>query len=118
LDGGARQEGKKARRTAEPPSSPDSRLQQRWRDWLPIHPAANLFHLLSKDEQEELSRDIKENGLHQPCHIIADEDGQPVLLDRRNRPDALEHIGEEITLDRAQAAGQMPDIPEFLQRAS
>jgi ParB-like chromosome segregation protein Spo0J len=79
-----------------------------WRGVLPIHPAANLFPLLSKDDLEELSRDIKENGLCQPCHIIAGEDGRPVLLDGRNRLDALEHIGGEITLDNRLIFEQLP----------
>jgi hypothetical protein len=71
-----------------------------WRDMLPVHPAAELFPLLSKGELEELSGDIKENGLRQRCHTIA-EGGRLVLLDGRNRLDALEHIGKEITLDNS-----------------
>jgi ParB-like chromosome segregation protein Spo0J len=89
-------------------SSVSAQAAPSWRDMLPVHPAADLFPLLSKGDLEELSRDIKENGLRQPCHIIADEDGRPVLLDGRNRLDALEHIGEEITLDNSVIFEQLP----------
>ena len=78
-----------------------------WRDVLPVHAAADLFPLLSKGELEELSRDIKENGLRQRCHTI-DENGRTVLLDGRNRLDALEHIGEKITLDNSGIFEQLP----------
>ena len=79
-----------------------------WRAVLPVHPAADLFPPLTKGDLEELSRDIKENGLHRSCHIIANEDGRPVLLDGRNRLDALERIGEEITLDNTVIFEQLP----------
>jgi hypothetical protein len=78
-----------------------------WRDVLPVHAAADLFPLLSKGELEELSRDIKEHGLRQRCHTI-DENGRTVLLDGRNRLDALEHIGKEITLDNSGIFEQLP----------
>jgi hypothetical protein len=70
-----------------------------WRDTLPIHPAADLFPLLSKDELIELGNDIKKNG---PTSWIAVSSGEPnakpMLLDGRNRLDALELIGLEIAI--------------------
>ena len=89
-------------------SSISAQAAPSWRDVLPVHPAADLFPLLSKGDLEELSRDITENGLRQHCHIIADEDGRPVLLDGRNRLDALEHIGEKITLNNSDIFEQLP----------
>ena len=56
-----------------------------WRDVLPIHPAADLFPLMPEAELKALAQD--------------DADGNPVLLDGRNRLDALSLLGEEITLD-------------------
>jgi len=73
-----------------------------WRDWLRVHPAANDFPLLSETDPEalkELAEDIRKHGLHNPCCLVEDEDGQVALFDGRNRLDALELIGEEITLD-------------------
>jgi len=69
-----------------------------WRDFLPIHPAAERFPLMSPDELRVLAEDIKQNGLRIPCCIVEDKDGREVLFDGRNRLDALELIGEKITL--------------------
>jgi hypothetical protein len=37
-----------------------------WRDELPVHPAAELFPMMSRDELIELGEDIKANGLRTP----------------------------------------------------
>ena len=50
---------------------------------LPVHPSADLFPMIPKDELEELADDIKENGL---IHPIVLKDG--VLIDGRNRREA------------------------------
>jgi hypothetical protein len=67
-----------------------------WRDHLKIHPAAELFPSMSEPELRELGEDIKKNGLRQPiiyCKPPGDKDGKPVLLDGRNRLDAMELVG-------------------------
>jgi ParB-like nuclease family protein len=69
-----------------------------WRDVLPIHLAAERFPLMTSDELRALAEDIKQNGLRNPCCIAEDEDGRVLLFDGRNRLDALELIGEKITL--------------------
>jgi hypothetical protein len=46
-----------------------------------IHPAADLFPMMTADELQELASSIVENGQLQP--IVLDQDG--VLLDGRNR---------------------------------
>jgi ParB-like chromosome segregation protein Spo0J len=74
---------------------------QRWRDVLPIHPAAELFPRMSQAELRELGEDIKRYGLRNPCCLVEDEYGRVVLIDGRNRLDALELIGEQITLDNS-----------------
>jgi hypothetical protein len=68
-----------------------------WRDVLKIHPAAKLFPLLSGTELRELADDIGKNGLRSPIMMTSphSEDEQ-MLLDGRNRLDALELLGVEI----------------------
>src|SRR5262245_56294019 len=62
-----------------------------WRDILPIHPAAELFPLMSPDELRELGEDIVKNGLTSPIVLWQGDRKSPVcLLDGRNRLDALE----------------------------
>ena len=63
-----------------------------WRDHLPVHPAADLFPVMSEMELRELGEDIKTNGLVSPLTLYGDK-----LLDGRNRLDAMELVG--ITLD-------------------
>jgi hypothetical protein len=72
-----------------------SKPQPSWRDVLPIHPAADLFPLLGKAELRELADDIKKNGLREPVQTYIDR-GTHILLDGRNRLDALELNGEII----------------------
>jgi ParB-like chromosome segregation protein Spo0J len=81
-----------------------------WRAVLPIHPAAELFPLMSPAELKKLGEDIKQNGLRNPCRLIEDEDGQVVLIDGRNRLDALELIGEEIILNNSVIFERVPLI--------
>ena len=74
-----------------------------WRDVLPVHRAAELFPVISRDELLALGEDIKKNGLQQPVVLteIMDEDpdggfsgtGKYCVLDGRNRLDALEFLG-------------------------
>jgi ParB-like chromosome segregation protein Spo0J len=54
--------------------------------------------MMSPDELRALADDIQAHGLRNPCCLIEDESGDVVLIDGRNRLDALELIGEEITL--------------------
>ena len=80
-----------------------------WRDLLPIHPACEIFPLMSEAELEALAQDIKANGLRVLAGIQENSDGNPVLLDGRNRLDALSLLGEEITLDNRSIFGWVPD---------
>jgi hypothetical protein len=80
-------------------------MSKSWRDILPIHPAADLFPLLGDDELRELADDIKANDLHEKVKIIERprrrpdagtsnlEDFEQVVLDGRNRLDAMELAG-------------------------
>jgi hypothetical protein len=67
------------------PASPSS-----WRSTLPIHPAAELFPLMSPDELKALGEDIKKNGLTSPVVLWRANSPVQLLLDGRNRLDAIE----------------------------
>jgi hypothetical protein len=65
-----------------------------WRDHLKVHPAADLFPLLSEAKLKELAEDIEENGLKTPIVLWSERLGDPkVLVDGRNRLDALALLG-------------------------
>jgi hypothetical protein len=63
-----------------------------WREVLKIHPAAELFPLMSPDELATLAKDIKVHGLKIPV-VFWKSKGQRYLLDGRNRLDALQING-------------------------
>jgi hypothetical protein len=65
-----------------------------WRDVLPVHPAADLFPMMSPDELKALGDDIKKYGLCVVVTLWQAEVGAPVqLIDGRNRLDASEAAG-------------------------
>src|SRR5919109_5289164 len=59
---------------------------------IPSHPSADIFPMLEDDELDELAADIKANGLLMPL-IVGELDGQPVLVDGRNRREACKRVG-------------------------
>jgi hypothetical protein len=64
-----------------------------WRDVLSVHPAADLFPLMTPDELRALGEDIKKSGLKIPVTVWSGK-GEPLqLLDGRNRLDAMEAVG-------------------------
>ena len=66
-----------------------------WRKHLAVHPAAEAFPLLSEKELRELASDIKRNGLRSDFVLWRPDDKtRPVLLDGRNRLDALAILGK------------------------
>jgi hypothetical protein len=71
-----------------------------WRDVLPVHPAAEQFELLSPDELKALGEDIRKNGLQQAIIISSKSNGDELLLDGRNRLDAMERVGVKFNLKR------------------
>jgi ParB-like chromosome segregation protein Spo0J len=65
-----------------------------WRDLIKVHPAADLFPLMSPEELRELGEDIKANGLKVPIETWFDKDGdEEWLIDGRNRLDAMTTLG-------------------------
>jgi hypothetical protein len=69
-----------------------------WRDWLKVHPAADLFPLMSQAEQLALGEDIKQHGLKQPVILWSPDETQHqvFVLDGRNRLDAMQAVGMEV----------------------
>jgi hypothetical protein len=78
-------------KAAKTPPVNDVPLKSSWRDHLKVHPACDLFPLMSQDELKALGEDIKKNGLVGKIKII-DSDGW-VLVDGRNRIYAMELVG-------------------------
>ena len=66
-----------------------------WRDHLAVHPAADLFPLMSETELKELAKDIKANELQTRIVLWSPYGvrGETSLLDGRNRLDALALLG-------------------------
>jgi hypothetical protein len=73
-----------------------------WRDVLSVHPAADMFPLLSETDPaalRELGENIRERGLQEPVVVYCDDEADPSkptsysLLDGRNRLDAMEVVG-------------------------
>jgi hypothetical protein len=59
---------------------------------IPPHPAADAFPMMEEEELEELAQDIKNNGLQQPL-VVHELDGEPLLVDGRNRLAACLRVG-------------------------
>jgi hypothetical protein len=75
-----------------------------WREVLKIHPAAELFPLMGADELRALGEDIKANGLRHQIVTWKEKSKDTssvdcVLLDGRNRLDAMEAVGIEVVRD-------------------
>jgi ParB-like chromosome segregation protein Spo0J len=69
-----------------------------WRDKYKVHPAANVFPMMSDDELAALGEDIKANGLRIPIWFQAVEGQRDskngwVLIAGRNRLEAMERAG-------------------------
>jgi ParB-like chromosome segregation protein Spo0J len=65
-----------------------------WRDVLPVHPAAELFPLMTTEQLRELAADIEKHGLREKASTWQNpETGKIEVLDGRNRLDALELLG-------------------------
>ncbi|MBB4478443.1 ParB/Srx family N-terminal domain-containing protein [Rhizobium etli] len=65
-----------------------------WRNFIKVHPAADLFPTMSEPELRELGENIKRNGLRLPiCMWRPDKDSLYELVDGRNRLTAMELVG-------------------------
>jgi hypothetical protein len=75
-------------------------MKKSWREILPVHPAAEMFPLMSEPELRELGEDIKKNGLRVSLALWRDDLKKLSLLDGRNRLDAMELVGVPFRLER------------------
>jgi hypothetical protein len=85
-----------------------------WRDRLPVHPAAELFPLMSDGELRELADDICRHGLREPVALFHDDRTETFcLLDGRNRLDALQFLGRDVFEHDEPRWGYAPDPAVF-----
>jgi hypothetical protein len=64
-----------------------------WRDKYKVHPAADVFPMMSDDELKALGEDIKANGQTIPVLFWNGDGKGAILIDGRNRLEARERIG-------------------------
>jgi hypothetical protein len=76
-----------------------------WRGLIKIHPAADLFPMMSPDELRVLGEDIKANGLQNPIATWFDKDETEWLIDGRNRLDAMQAAGYKFSRVAHNASG-------------
>jgi hypothetical protein len=91
---------------------------QSWRDYLKIHPLADRFPLLSGSKLIRMGYSIKKIGLKLRCEIGIDESGESVLVDGRNRLDAMEAIGLPINFSDPDLFEKLPpgtDLPAHIE---
>src|SRR5438309_5376548 len=69
-----------------------------------IHPAANLFPLMTEPELQALADDIKKHEQQEPILVYEDPDDghRPCILDGRNRALACERLGIDLQNNFAQ----------------
>jgi hypothetical protein len=71
--------------------------RSKWREIYKVHPAADVFPMMSDEELAELGEDIKKNGLRVPM-LFWFREGEYILLDGRNRLEAMERAGAAVEL--------------------
>jgi hypothetical protein len=81
--------------SSKPPKSTAADPKRSWRNVLPVHPAADLFPLMTPTALRELADDIAKHGMREPAAFLFNGFNY-VLLDGRNRLDALELLGVDI----------------------
>jgi hypothetical protein len=95
-----------------------------WRDYLDVHPAAELFPAMAEAELDGLAIDIARHGLQSPVIIWSasdDDDPHEALLDGRNRLDAAARAGL-LSVDEAgelcikRPSGKVVPIPKSYSR--
>jgi hypothetical protein len=87
-----------------------------WRDCLAIHPACNLFELISAEELRDLIANIAKHGLRDKIDIYF-KDGKCLLVDGRNRLDALASLGKKILDDNGEPLKDICNVRQFLDDA-
>ncbi len=62
------------------------------KDTLAVHPAAAIFPMMSDEEIGELGASIKKHGLREKIQVIRDATGGLMILDGRNRLEAIRRV--------------------------
>lgn len=70
----------------------------RWRDHIPVHPAAEQMGKMPEDELRALGEDIRQHGLRFPI-VLLDTDGTLQVLDGCRRLDAMQLVGLPVVDD-------------------
>jgi hypothetical protein len=69
----------------------------KWRETFKVHPAADVFPMMSGEELDALGADIEANGLKNPLVIWRNpESGDEWMIDGRNRFEAIERRGADL----------------------
>jgi hypothetical protein len=89
---------------SESRNTPSEQYPSAWRKRYAVHPAADVFPMMSDAELEELGEDIKTHGLNNPIVLSTDDYGADWLVDGRNRLEAMERAGIIDRLDRRSEA--------------
>ena len=87
-----------------------------WRAFLPIHPAAELFPLMSEAELKELADDIDKHELAELVSLYHDPELGLCVLDGRNRFDALELLNWEAGTQAHEPPSENRRLPMGLYR--
>ena len=64
-----------------------------WQQRFKVHPATDLFPMMEAEELAKLGADIKKNGLREQVKFYQDGDKKVVIIDGRNRLEAMERVG-------------------------
>jgi hypothetical protein len=71
-------------------------VKNSWRTFFKVHPAADVFPLMSEDELRALAKDIERHGLKIPVEMrrVVESSGEvdDFVIDGRNRLDAMEKV--------------------------
>jgi hypothetical protein len=92
-------------------------ISHTWRDVIKVHPAAELFPMMSETELRALSEDIKEHGIKIPIVFWAENPSHRYsLLDGRSRLDAAELAGIKITTNKRGLPTNAPYVLQYGHR--
>ena len=88
----------------------DAQRTSTWRDKYKVHPFADDFPMMSDKELDALGANIVANGLKQPITFWDADKGTPrsqrLLVDGRNRMEAMERVGLDLDRIRSIHRGQ------------
>jgi hypothetical protein len=80
-----------------------------WRDVIKVHPAADMFPMMTADKKKVLGEDIKKNRLHERVTLYGNLNAVETwqLLDGRNRLDAMELVGLPVFVENGEIRNEL-----------